>query len=104
MYHIRSPTVTMAPHGTQAEIQSQHATKSNGVDMVLEAHPCFWQQEVLPMATPWLTVWAVCTGLDWGTQCLAEIPRRFKARPLSTMVNTGWLAHQTAPSTIWPEV
>ena len=102
---IRSLTAKMAPHGTPAETQRwQHATKSNGADMALAVHPCSWRQEVPQMVTLWPTVWAVCTGLDWGTQCLVEIRRPSKAKPLSTTANTGWLAPQTAPNTIWPEV
>ena len=98
MYRIRSHTVTMAPRGTPAEIQLQHATKSNGADMALAVRPCSWPPEVRPTATPWPTVWAVCTGLDWGTQCLAETRPQFKAKPLNGTANTGWLARLTAPS------
>ena len=102
---IRLHTVTMAQRGTQVEtLRWQHATKSNGADMALAAHLCSWQQEVQPTAILWPIVWTVCTGLDWEMQCLVEIWRQFKDRPLSTMANTGWLVHQTAPNTICPEV
>ena len=102
---IHSHTVITAQHGIPVEtLRWQPATKSNGADMVLEVHPCSWRQEVPQMVTLWPTVWAVCIGLDWGTQCLAETRQPCKAGPLSTTANTGWLAPQTAPNTIWPEV